>query len=327
MPYASIYAFEFSPESPAAGERVDVTLIIQNTSGVPVTVMGDITYAYGGQTYAVTYDGITQVQTLDPGGYLVIQAHFTMPSQSVELTGRSYYYGTDLIFHLDQTQSLNVPMSVPTWILVYSLSISITYFTEVSNEFVLVGTMSITISRQPTSGEWLLVGTRGISISYQEAAGEWVFVATRNLSVNYPAPPTVVITTSSLPNGVVGKAYSKALTASGGATPYTWAITSGALPAGLTLSSSGLISGTPTVPTQTPVSITFRVTDDNGLTATKQLTLTVGTSPPPAEGMNWGIIALAGAGVLGAAGIAMAVTQKKPAPPVPKEVSRAVSRR
>src|ERR1700681_2498401 len=60
-----------------------------------------------------------------------------------------------------------------------------------------------------------------------------------------PTPP--VVTTTSLPNGTVNAAYSATLTASGGTTPYSWSISTGALPAGLALASStGVISGTPT---------------------------------------------------------------------------------
>ena len=51
------------------------------------------------------------------------------------------------------------------------------------------------------------------------------------------------ITTAALPNGVVGVAYSVQLQATGGIGPYTWSATG--LPAGLTLTSDGLLSGTP----------------------------------------------------------------------------------
>lgn len=54
------------------------------------------------------------------------------------------------------------------------------------------------------------------------------------------------ITTTSLPGATVGTAYSATLGASGGTPPYSWAISSGALPSGLTLSAGGVISGTPT---------------------------------------------------------------------------------
>src|SRR5262249_10843973 len=56
----------------------------------------------------------------------------------------------------------------------------------------------------------------------------------------------LTITTTALPGARVGVAYSATLTATGGTPPYTWSIASGTLPAGLTLTSAGVISGTPT---------------------------------------------------------------------------------
>ncbi|WP_295215675.1 putative Ig domain-containing protein [uncultured Brevundimonas sp.] len=58
--------------------------------------------------------------------------------------------------------------------------------------------------------------------------------------------PTITIAPASLPNGTVGVAYSQTVSASGGAAPYTYAVTAGALPAGMTLNASGSLSGTPT---------------------------------------------------------------------------------
>jgi hypothetical protein len=87
------------------------------------------------------------------------------------------------------------------------------------------------------------------------------------------------ITTSSLPNGTVGVAYSQTLAATGGTAPYTWAIASGTLPAGLGLSSSGVISGTPTT-VGGPNSVTFQVTDSTSATATKTLSITINAAAP-----------------------------------------------
>lgn len=53
-------------------------------------------------------------------------------------------------------------------------------------------------------------------------------------------------TTNTPPAGTVGTPYSHQMTAGGGTAPYTWAIVAGALPPGLSMSASGLISGTPT---------------------------------------------------------------------------------
>jgi hypothetical protein len=74
------------------------------------------------------------------------------------------------------------------------------------------------------------------------------------------APPVPTITTTSLPNGVRGTAYSQTVQATGGTLPYTWSVSVGSLPSGLSLnSSSGVISGTPTK-IQTK-SFTVRCTD------------------------------------------------------------------
>lgn len=60
------------------------------------------------------------------------------------------------------------------------------------------------------------------------------------------APTPIIITSSSMLSDTVGTAYSQALTATGGTAPYTWSVTKGSLPAGLSLTSSnGMISGTP----------------------------------------------------------------------------------
>lgn len=64
-----------------------------------------------------------------------------------------------------------------------------------------------------------------------------------------PAPaPALSITTSGVPGATVGTSYSTTLAASGGSGTKSWAITAGSLPAGLSLSSSGVLSGTPTAP-------------------------------------------------------------------------------
>jgi hypothetical protein len=52
-------------------------------------------------------------------------------------------------------------------------------------------------------------------------------------------------TTTTLPAAMIGVAYSTHLTASGGARPYHWKLVGSSLPAGLTLSSSGAITGKP----------------------------------------------------------------------------------
>lgn len=74
------------------------------------------------------------------------------------------------------------------------------------------------------------------------------------------AAPTIT-SASTLPAASRGFAYSQTLTGSGGTGPYTFALQSGALPAGITLSAGGVLAGTPTVTGSFP--ITVRITDSS----------------------------------------------------------------
>ncbi|MBZ5569958.1 MAG: putative Ig domain-containing protein, partial [Acidobacteriia bacterium] len=105
--------------------------------------------------------------------------------------------------------------------------------------------------------------------------------ATKALTLSVAsAPVTLTITTSSLANATAGTAYSAALQASGGVTPYTWSISAGALPAGVSLNAStGAISGTPTASGSFNFTASVRDSATTPSTATKALTLSVASAP------------------------------------------------
>jgi hypothetical protein len=85
-------------------------------------------------------------------------------------------------------------------------------------------------------------------------------------------PPPLIITSSALPGGQLNAPYSAALAASGGVKPYSWTLTAGTLPAGLSLSTQGVISGTPTSTAQeTP--LTFQVADAGNPQQTQTIVL------------------------------------------------------
>lgn len=77
---------------------------------------------------------------------------------------------------------------------------------------------------------------------------------------NGPSPLNVV-NSSPLPLGAEGDPYGQTLQATGGLQPYVWTLDSGAMPPGFTLSSGGLISGTPPTGSAGNYSFTVRVTD------------------------------------------------------------------
>ena len=90
-------------------------------------------------------------------------------------------------------------------------------------------------------------------------------------------PLTLTVPSAS---GKVGAAFTEQLTATGGQAPYTFSVSSGRLPAGLTLdASTGAISGTPTSTTSgSASSITFKVVDSTGSTATSGGSITISSS-------------------------------------------------
>jgi hypothetical protein len=98
-------------------------------------------------------------------------------------------------------------------------------------------------------------------------------------TVNPPA--ALIITTASLPGASLGVAYSQTLQATGGVPSYTWSLTSGSLPAGLSLSGTGVISGTPSGSTGTS-NFSVTVTDSQTptpATKTANLSITVSVAP------------------------------------------------
>ncbi len=112
------------------------------------------------------------------------------------------------------------------------------------------------------------------------SAGETVLVSS-------PAAPPLTITTSSLPGATAGSSYTATIDASGGTPPYSWSITSGSLPPGLSLSSDGIIAGTPTV--QGNASFTAQVTDSSTPSAeTASTTLSISVAAAPiSRSANW----------------------------------------
>jgi len=113
--------------------------------------------------------------------------------------------------------------------------------------------------------------TAGTSNFTAQVAGG-ITTATQPLTINIGLLP-LSITTTSLPNGGVGVAYSQALAPSGGSGIYTWSIAAGSLPAGLSLTAAtGIISGIPT--TAGTSNFTAQVAD--GITtATQLLSITI----------------------------------------------------
>ncbi|SFT59959.1 putative Ig domain-containing protein [Mesorhizobium sp. YR577] len=105
------------------------------------------------------------------------------------------------------------------------------------------------------------------------AADDNDFTGTREYTLAIDAP-TITIGPDALPGGWAGVAYEPvAMTADGGEAPYAFTVTTGSLPEGLSLATTGEISGTPTEAGS--FTFTLTATDDNGFSGTREYTLAV----------------------------------------------------
>ncbi len=122
------------------------------------------------------------------------------------------------------------------------------------------------------SGTPTAAGTSNFTVTVTDVNGA---TASEALTITIVPAPTL---TGTLTAGEVTAPYSSGYTLSDGIGPFAWSISSGPLPAGLTINSAtGLITGTPTATGSYP--ITVQVTDTKGKTATRTQTITVTAGP------------------------------------------------
>ena len=124
--------------------------------------------------------------------------------------------------------------------------------------------LSGVISGTPTTA-----GTYTLTVKVSDSNGATAISGTLSIV----AAPTVKITTTTLPGATINVAYSQTLMATGGTAPLSWTISAGSLPPGVTLSTGGVISGTPTA--GGTFTFTVKVTDANGSNAAQPLSIVV----------------------------------------------------
>ena len=144
---------------------------------------------------------------------------------------------------------------------------------------IVAGTLPQNLSLNPTTGEVsgtpTAAGPSSFTVRVADTAGQ---ADTQALSIliSQPTPPSIT-TTTPLPGGTVGQAYSQTLLATGGTGTLVWSLFGGSLPANLTLSPGGTISGTPT---NTGTSnFTVKVTDALSQSDTQPLSITIVPAP------------------------------------------------
>ncbi|UYK80870.1 putative Ig domain-containing protein [Xanthomonas sacchari] len=142
----------------------------------------------------------------------------------------------------------------------------------------------------------LSLSAAGVLSGTPTQAGSFVFTATvtdstagvpgqasRSYTLSIAAP-TLTPGQPTLPAGTAGTAYNQTLSTSGGTAPYSYSVVSGALPTGLSLTTAGVLSGTPGAAGSFAFSI--KVSDANGFSATQPYTVTIASAVPAPVAAN-----------------------------------------
>jgi hypothetical protein len=141
----------------------------------------------------------------------------------------------------------------------------------------------VTLSTSNSSGNFTgtptSAGSPTVSVTVTDSLG---VTATKGLTLT--VDPHITLASATLPATTLGDTYpSQQLVASGGVPsggPYTWAVTSGSLPTGLSLGpTTGIIMGTPTVSSSAPYTFGVTVTDSLGAAASQTYSITVNGMP------------------------------------------------
>ncbi|MGC2618611.1 MAG: putative Ig domain-containing protein [Acidobacteriaceae bacterium] len=131
-----------------------------------------------------------------------------------------------------------------------------------------LGSSTGTISGTPSAS-----GNYTFTLQVTDSGTPTALTASGTFTIDIAAAPAIVFSTSSLPSSVLGDTYSGQVTATGGAGTITYAVTTGTLPAGLSISASGAITGKSTAAGTS--SFTVTASDNYGDSAKEVLAITI----------------------------------------------------
>ncbi len=281
--YASAPATPVAPTAAAAINSATLNWTAPASNGSPITSYIVTPYLNGAAQTPITYDASATARTLTgltPGGSYT----FTVAAVNA--------YGTSAA---SPASTAVIPYTVPGAPTITSASAAdnaaiLTWTAPTSNGgsaitgYVVtpyIGAVAQTpVSFSGTGTTRTVTGlTAGTAYTFRVAAvnaagagptsaASTAVTPNASPSLTFPAPPS----------GEVGVAYSRQLTVNDGTAPFSWSLSSGSLPAGLTLNAStGLLSGTPTA--AGTFTFVVQVSDASGETATRSVTLVIAAAP------------------------------------------------
>ncbi len=261
-----------------------VTLVITTAPTLPAATVNtqySVTFAaVGGQPpYTWSATGLPSWATLSAAGVLTGKPVTAGPVNfSVTVTDSLGVSSSPVAFTLQVNPpglaiTTATPLPNATVGVGYSQTLAATGGTPPYKWSITAGSLPAPLTLNPTTGAITGTPTAPVTASFTVTVSDSAGTTPASKAFTLTVVAAPVITTATLPSGTVGVAYSQTLAATGGTAPYSWAVTAGGLPGGLSLSTSGVISGTPSA--AGTFSFTVTLTDADGVTATKALTLTV----------------------------------------------------
>lgn len=196
--------------------------------------------------------GVPYVEVVSKDGYITA-VNYRIVIASDTSTAITPAYRTDFRIYFDRATGKDVWASTyrPGWI-----------------RNTASGTLALDIPQPVSIVKRIRVRLRSYEDTDNPAIYQWNF---------YPASADITITTETLPDAQAGASYSTTLTAN--TSGATWQVSSGTLPAGLTLNTSGTISGIPL--TEGTATFTVKATKTGWISAEKTFNLTVSRDPNP----------------------------------------------
>lgn len=214
-------------------------------------------------TYNNTYTGYHLVE-LYVYAYEVNEeeAVATISSVSIPIIPAPLLIGSASLFTANTANTFNQALSATGGVPPYVWSIS---------SGTLLPGLTLNATSGLISGTPTMAGNSNFTVQVQDATG---ILATKNFTINSVTDP-FLISTSALTSGFTGSIYSQSVIATGGVKPYAWSITSGSLPAGLSLNTvTGVISGTPTIAANS--NFTIQARDGSNTIVVAAMSITVG---------------------------------------------------
>ncbi len=294
--YIGTDSFTYTVQNAAGSSTATVNLTV--TESPSITSANAVTFKVGvAGTFTVTATGfptpsLTETGSLPSGVTFVDNGNGTATLAGTPAAGTGGAYPLTLT-----ASNGSLPNGTQGFHLTVDEAPSITSANAASFTVGVAGTFTVTTTGFPTVGSITETGSLPSGVTFvnngngtatlsgtpgPNTAGTYPLTITASNGVTPDATQSftlsavcagITVSPASLPGGVAGTPYSQGLSAIGGNGPYSFTVTSGALPTGLTLSLAGLLSGTPTAAGSFPFTVT--ATDANGCIGTQPYTVVI----------------------------------------------------